>query len=366
MNRGAWERLERYVRQLTKDFADVTVVSGPLFLPTMDAAGNWIVRHQVLGGPLVGSAVPTHFYKAVLARGPKEAGAGSVMACFVLPNASIPLEDEIKAGASTGGEPNSRQPLALPPDLSLFVACPTAVERAAGLILFPGYTARATTKRFADVAAKRVSSSARVRARSRAIARGWTEQDAKSLEAWLPPPALLYGVSDSHGDSLARSATSGGPAGLATNSGLSPELAARLQSVKEYREQADRQLAMLASEAQFDAEMQGIAVQEEDDPIAVALQHWRRASAPSVGLTHMCERRTCRMPRPAPWSRDALRQAIKSSAKGGYPMPALVAPGALPGRVGSGLRASPGMLGHGGELSVPSLERRKAKAAGAS
>jgi len=71
MNRGAWERLERYVRGLCLDYYDVTVVSGPLFLPRMDSEGRWTVLHEVIGGPLVGSAVPTHFFKAILARNPK-------------------------------------------------------------------------------------------------------------------------------------------------------------------------------------------------------------------------------------------------------------------------------------------------------
>jgi endonuclease G len=76
---------------LSKEYKDVYVVTGPLFLPTKEGS-KWFVKYQVLGNP-PNVAVPTHFYKLVLAvSGPKE----HVVGAFVIPNSKVvettPLE----------------------------------------------------------------------------------------------------------------------------------------------------------------------------------------------------------------------------------------------------------------------------------
>jgi endonuclease G, mitochondrial len=135
-NRDYWARLERFTRQLAKgcagsdaDGADaaVHVVTGPLYLPRWKptaaapapaaaaggggkgaatpapAGGHWEYRHHALGSPLQWVAVPTHFFKAVLAKGYRGDNSSSsdnssstsdtdaaLVAAFVLPNAPIP------------------------------------------------------------------------------------------------------------------------------------------------------------------------------------------------------------------------------------------------------------------------------------
>jgi endonuclease G len=73
------------VRGLTRQFDDVYVVSGPLFLPKFDAAeGKHFVKYEVLGDP-PNTAVPTHFFKVILAvKGDMNALGG-----FVVPNEVI-------------------------------------------------------------------------------------------------------------------------------------------------------------------------------------------------------------------------------------------------------------------------------------
>lgn len=67
-NRGYWERMERWCRNLIKDrqYSDVFVLSGPLFLPASKPDGNFYMHHRVLGNP-PSVHVPTHFFKVILA-----------------------------------------------------------------------------------------------------------------------------------------------------------------------------------------------------------------------------------------------------------------------------------------------------------
>lgn len=66
-NRGVWERLERWCRNLVKkgEFSDVFIISGPIYLPTKADDGKFYMQHQVLGNP-PSVHVPTHFFKVVL------------------------------------------------------------------------------------------------------------------------------------------------------------------------------------------------------------------------------------------------------------------------------------------------------------
>lgn len=63
-NRDSWNRLEKYVRKLTKIYPNVYVCTGPLYLPKREADGKAYVKYQVIGNNSV--AVPTHFYKIVV------------------------------------------------------------------------------------------------------------------------------------------------------------------------------------------------------------------------------------------------------------------------------------------------------------
>ncbi|XP_054006449.1 endonuclease G, mitochondrial isoform X1 [Hylaeus anthracinus] len=108
-NRDAWNRLEKYVRNLTKMYKDVFVCTGPLYLPKKEADGRKYVRYEVIGANHV--AVPTHFYKIIVL---ETNDSKLEMEAFVMPNA--PIADNTP--------------------LTNFQVPPESIERAAGLLFF--------------------------------------------------------------------------------------------------------------------------------------------------------------------------------------------------------------------------------------
>ena len=95
-NRNYWSRLEQFVRQLTTVYADVYVLTGPLWLPKRERDGKHYVQcvfrpparhhiprvlahvppcpcppssYEVIGDP-PNVAVPTHFFKVILVENP--------------------------------------------------------------------------------------------------------------------------------------------------------------------------------------------------------------------------------------------------------------------------------------------------------
>eukprot|EP00297_Palpitomonas_bilix_P012274 CAMPEP_0113879952 /NCGR_PEP_ID=MMETSP0780_2-20120614/7515_1 /TAXON_ID=652834 /ORGANISM="Palpitomonas bilix" /LENGTH=311 /DNA_ID=CAMNT_0000866573 /DNA_START=23 /DNA_END=958 /DNA_ORIENTATION=- /assembly_acc=CAM_ASM_000599 len=84
-NRDYWGRFEEFCRRLTRDFSDVWVISGPLYLPKRESDGKWWVKYQVIGEP-PNVAVPTHFFKVILT---KHKNNYFAIGAFVLPNAVI-------------------------------------------------------------------------------------------------------------------------------------------------------------------------------------------------------------------------------------------------------------------------------------
>ena len=108
-NRDSWNRLEKYVRHLTKFYKDVYVCTGPLYLPKIESDGKKYVRYEVIGANHV--AVPTHFYKIVVG---ETHDSKLEMEAFVMPN--TPIDDKVP--------------------LTNFQVPPESVERAAGLLFF--------------------------------------------------------------------------------------------------------------------------------------------------------------------------------------------------------------------------------------
>lgn len=108
-NRDSWNRLEKYVRHLTKVYKDVYVCTGPLYLPKVESDGRKYVRYEVIGANHV--AVPTHFYKIVVG---ETYDSKLEMEAFVMPNA--PIDDNTP--------------------LTNFQVPPESIERAAGLLFF--------------------------------------------------------------------------------------------------------------------------------------------------------------------------------------------------------------------------------------
>jgi endonuclease G, mitochondrial len=84
LNRGFWAKLEKHARDLTKSYAHVYVITGPLYLPRDDKDGKRYVKYQVIGSNDI--AVPTHFFKVL--RLEKSSGSTDTQA-FLVPNEPI-------------------------------------------------------------------------------------------------------------------------------------------------------------------------------------------------------------------------------------------------------------------------------------
>jgi endonuclease G len=95
LTEGYWPKFEQYVRDLTKDYAHVYVVTGPLYLPYQEKGGRF-VKYRVIGPNDV--AVPSHFFKVLILedkQGKKERIA------YILPNYEIPLDTPFEAFKTT-------------------------------------------------------------------------------------------------------------------------------------------------------------------------------------------------------------------------------------------------------------------------
>ncbi|KAH8412217.1 hypothetical protein KR009_000503 [Drosophila setifemur] len=86
-NRGAWVRLENYVRNLVHRFGSVYVCTGPLYKPKQRDGGKLGVEYEVIGLSMV--AVPTHFFKVIMVESNLPLGK-PYMEGYVLPNTIIP------------------------------------------------------------------------------------------------------------------------------------------------------------------------------------------------------------------------------------------------------------------------------------
>ena len=83
-NWGHWAGLEKHVRDLTRKYHTVEVITGPLFLPQEDRKGKRWVVYQVIGKNNV--AVPTHYFKVIFLKGTK--GRKKTKA-YILPHRKI-------------------------------------------------------------------------------------------------------------------------------------------------------------------------------------------------------------------------------------------------------------------------------------
>lgn len=118
-NRDSWNRLETYVRKLTKEFTDVFCCTGPLFLPHVESNGKTYIKYEVIGSSHV--AVPTHFYKIIVGQ---HSDGKLEMEAYVMPNAKI----------------DDNTPL------NMFQVNPESIERAAGLLFFDKLSRNQLTK----------------------------------------------------------------------------------------------------------------------------------------------------------------------------------------------------------------------------
>lgn len=132
-NRDSWNRLEKYVRKMTKNYKNVYVCTGPLYLPKREADGKSYVKYQVIGNSSV--AVPTHFYKVIVGESPDGA---LELESYVMPNQVI--DDNTPLNVFQVKKINEIYFL----DQNLFMIFkiyfpkvpPESVERASGLLFF--------------------------------------------------------------------------------------------------------------------------------------------------------------------------------------------------------------------------------------
>ncbi|CAJ1069343.1 endonuclease G%2C mitochondrial [Xyrichtys novacula] len=119
LNQKAWNHLEKTCRSLTKNYLNVYVCTGPLYLPRPEADGKLYVRYQVIGNNHV--AVPTHFFKILILE--QANGRGVELRSYVFPNEPV---DE-----------------AIP--LERFLVPIETIERASGLLFVPNIMKRTST-----------------------------------------------------------------------------------------------------------------------------------------------------------------------------------------------------------------------------
>jgi endonuclease G len=184
LNRGPWKALERSVRGLVESppdqgnsaaeegeegsaFDEVFVLSGPLYLPTVPlpapTAGasvvsvlSRVVSYNVLGtsesvqgcsGPV---AVPTHFFKVVLARDERQDARRQLhLAAFVLPNLASSEGEHGGSdcgGTTIGGGAAAVAATSARLNLTDYLVPLESVERASGLDIFPCLLADANVR----------------------------------------------------------------------------------------------------------------------------------------------------------------------------------------------------------------------------
>ncbi|RHZ79423.1 hypothetical protein Glove_146g33 [Diversispora epigaea] len=117
-NRDYWAFFEEFCRRLVTNekFSDVYIFTGTAYLPKKEADGKFYVKYQLIGDP-PNTAVPTHFYKIILAaKKDKNSpdGISYALDSFLMPNQRIPHDDSLEK----------------------YIVPLNAIERTTGLIFF--------------------------------------------------------------------------------------------------------------------------------------------------------------------------------------------------------------------------------------
>uniref|UniRef100_A0A1D1XKQ0 Endonuclease n=1 Tax=Anthurium amnicola TaxID=1678845 RepID=A0A1D1XKQ0_9ARAE len=89
-NRDYWAHFEEFCRRLVynEGFKDVYLFTGPAYLPKKDENDKWYVKYEMIGS----IAVPTHYYKVILAAKDDPSKAGGrfyALGAFLVPNERI-------------------------------------------------------------------------------------------------------------------------------------------------------------------------------------------------------------------------------------------------------------------------------------
>lgn len=137
-NRDYWAHFEDFCRRLTRHYINVRIVTGPLYLPKRDPVdGKFRVTYEVIGNP-PSIAVPTHFFKLIVAEQPINNPSSTQVAvgAFVMPNDKIANTTPLKSflvpvdalERSSGYQFLSKLPAAQRKDLCQEVTCDIIVR----------------------------------------------------------------------------------------------------------------------------------------------------------------------------------------------------------------------------------------------
>eukprot|EP00892_Ulva_mutabilis_P003598 jgi/Ulvmu1/160/UM001_0164.1 len=89
-NQDYWARFEKFVKNVHKRSEAVYIVTGPIFAPLFTNNGLQS-NHSFIGTPPNAVAVPTHFFKVILAEHKSESGGSKLsVGAFAMPNRPIP------------------------------------------------------------------------------------------------------------------------------------------------------------------------------------------------------------------------------------------------------------------------------------
>lgn len=89
-NRGYWLKLERHVRELLKQYKELHVYSGGLYVAQEENDGKRCVKYRVIGANNV--AVATHFFKLIFS-----AKEGELTEAYIMPNEKIDLDQSLES-----------------------------------------------------------------------------------------------------------------------------------------------------------------------------------------------------------------------------------------------------------------------------
>lgn len=92
-NSNVWDRLLRYIHDMTQIYGDIYVYTGSIYLPREMKRNNWYLEFQPEDNAII--AVPTHFFKIVIID-PKQANSTPYAEAYVVPNASINDNTELR------------------------------------------------------------------------------------------------------------------------------------------------------------------------------------------------------------------------------------------------------------------------------
>lgn len=93
-NANVWERLLKYIHEMSQTYGDVYVYTGSIYLPREMKSNNWYLEFQPEDNTII--AVPTHFFKIVIID-PKQTNSTPYAEAYVMPNTNVNDSTELRS-----------------------------------------------------------------------------------------------------------------------------------------------------------------------------------------------------------------------------------------------------------------------------